>query len=55
MKMTVFWDVAQCCLVEIYGRSEVLTAFIIRAMIFGFKLIRCALSKLQILGTIIFV
>jgi hypothetical protein len=33
MKMAVFWVVAPCSLVEVYQRSEVLAAPIIRAMI----------------------
>jgi hypothetical protein len=32
MKMTVFWDVALCSLVDVYDVSEVLAASIIRAM-----------------------
>jgi hypothetical protein len=32
MKMTVFWDVTPCSLVEIKDISEVLTASIIRAI-----------------------
>jgi hypothetical protein len=32
MKMTVFWDVAPCNLVEVYQRLEVIAASIIRAM-----------------------
>jgi hypothetical protein len=33
LNMTVFWDVAPCSLVDIYWRSEVFTASIIRAMV----------------------
>jgi hypothetical protein len=32
MKITVFWDVAPCCLIDFTDVSEVLTASIIRAM-----------------------
>jgi hypothetical protein len=32
IKTTVFWDVAPCCLVEIYRRLEVLVASVISAM-----------------------
>jgi hypothetical protein len=32
MKMTVFWDVALCSLIEIYHFSEVLTSSFIGAM-----------------------
>jgi hypothetical protein len=33
MKIVVFWDVAPCSLVEVYRRSQVLAASIIRAMV----------------------
>jgi hypothetical protein len=32
MKITVFWDVVPCSLVEVYSRSEAVAASIVRAM-----------------------
>jgi hypothetical protein len=40
MKMAVFWDVAQCSLVEIDRRFRGLTAFVIRAIALMMEAVR---------------